>query len=142
VVVQTMRLVAPITVFLLVAAPYILRAFGPSYASEGATLLRLLAAATLPNVIVVLGLSVARIQHSGRAVLGIQAAQCALVLGLGLLLLPRLGIEGIGVAWLASQTAVAAWLMFGILRPVLLAGGRATQSKRESPSRALEGSDG
>jgi hypothetical protein len=41
------------------------------------------------------------------------------VLALGLVLLPRIGIVGIGVAWLATQTAVAVWLMLGSLRPVL-----------------------
>jgi len=37
------------------------------------------------------------------------------------LLLPDYGIEGVGVAWLVSQSAVAAWLLAGLLRPLLLA---------------------
>ena len=66
-------------------------------------MLRLLAVACIPNIVVALGLSVARIQHSGRTVLWMQGAQCVLTLALTFVLLPRLGIEGIGIAWLASQ---------------------------------------
>jgi len=41
------------------------------------------------------------------------------MLGFSLFLLPRLGIEGVGVAWLVSQTVVATWLFVARLRPVL-----------------------
>jgi O-antigen/teichoic acid export membrane protein len=116
---HTMRLVLPITVVLVVGAEYILRLFGDAYAGEGTTLLRLLALGAIPNVLVVLGLSIARIQHSGRVVLWTQGCLCVLMLGLTLLLLPSLGIEGVGVAWLVSQAAVAALLLATILRPVL-----------------------
>jgi len=117
---QTLRLVVPVSLFLILAAPYVLRLFGDAYAREGAAVLRWLVLASIPNVVVVLGLSVARLQHSGRQVLVIQALLCALTLGLTVALLPPLGIEGVGIAFLASQTAVAAWLLIGILRPVLL----------------------
>jgi O-antigen/teichoic acid export membrane protein len=119
VLVQMFRLVIPIVLVLILGAPYVLHAFGPQYASEGAVLLRLLGLATIPNMIIALGLSVARIQHSWRTILGIQGALCALTLGLSVILLRRLGIEGIGLAVLGSQTVVAASLMFGILRAVL-----------------------
>ena len=118
---HTMRLVLPITVVLVAGAEYILRAFGDAYAGEGTTLLRLLALGSIPNVLVVLGLSIARIQHSGRVVLWTQGCLCVLMLGLTLLLLPSLGIEGVGVAWLVSQAAVAALLLATTLRPVLFA---------------------
>jgi O-antigen/teichoic acid export membrane protein len=133
IIVQTMLLIVPITLILLAGAPYILRAFGPSYASEGATLLRLLAVASIPSVIVALGLSVARIQQKGRAVLWVQAVQCFLTLGLTYLLLPRVGIDGVGIAWLVSQAVLALWLMLGILRPVLLAGSTRLDGHQETP---------
>ncbi len=43
-------------------------------------------------------------------------------LTLTFLLLPRLGIEGIGIAWLTSQVTLAACLTLGTLRPVLFGG--------------------
>lgn len=137
VIVQTARLVLAPTLLLLVAAPYVLQAFGSAYASEGTTLLRLLAISTVPNVVVVLGLSIARIQHSGRRALTIQALQCLVTIGLSFLLLPPLGIEGVGIAWLASQLVVALWVALGIVRPVLL--GRWAD---DSPGNRGEGSKG
>jgi O-antigen/teichoic acid export membrane protein len=127
---QMFRLVAPATFVVVVAAPYILRVFGHGYAAQGTTLLRLLALATVPNVVVALGLSVARIQHSGRTVLWTQGALCVSTLGLSLALLPPLGIEGVGLAVLVSQTIVAAWLGLGMLRPILLDGRRAASIRR------------
>jgi O-antigen/teichoic acid export membrane protein len=120
VVVHTMRIVVPLSIFLAAGAPYVLRAFGSDYASRGTTLLRLLALATVPNVFVALGLSVARIQHDARLVLLAQGALCALTIGGSLFLLPREGIDGVGIAWIVSQLAVALWFSLGILRPVFL----------------------
>jgi O-antigen/teichoic acid export membrane protein len=118
---HSMRLLSPFVVVASVAAPLILRAFGQPYADAGSTLLRLLLAGALPNVVVALGLAVARIEHRGGAILAIQAAQCLLVLGLSTVLLRgRLGIDGVGIGWLASQLIVAATLAAGLLRPLLL----------------------
>ena len=134
---QTARLVLPLALILLLGAPYVLRAFGAPYASEGASLLRLLAVASIPNILVFLGLSIARITHNGRMMLYVQGALCVSTLGLSLLLLPRFGIEGVGVAALVSQLAVATWLMLGILRPVLLGSARPMLP----PDRAVQGHD-
>jgi O-antigen/teichoic acid export membrane protein len=117
---QTMILVLPAAAVTAIAAPWLLLAFGGSYADEGASLLRILAAGQVSNVLVVLGITVARIQHRGRVVVTILAAQAVLVLGLSAALLPELGIEAVGVAWSVTQTAVAAVLFGGLLRPLLL----------------------
>jgi O-antigen/teichoic acid export membrane protein len=121
---QTLRIILPLAVCLLVAAPYVMRVFGPRYAAEGDTLLRLLAVAAIPNAFTVLGLAIARIRHDGRMVLGIQGGTFAGTLGLSLLLLPRVGIDGVGWAWLATQTAIALWLLGRSLRPVLFGTGQ------------------
>ena len=119
----TVRIVVPLAGLVALGAPWLLAVFSSEYADQGATLLRLLAAAALPNVLVTLALAVSRVQHRGRMVLAIQAAQCVLVLGLSAALLPVHGIEGVGIAWLASQLVVAAGVLAGLLRPLLL--GRA-----------------
>lgn len=116
----TMWIVVPVAVVSAVAAPLILGAFGAAYAAEGDTLLVLLALAAVPNVLQTLGLAVARVQHRGRLVLAIQASQCVLALGLSAVLLPRHGIEGVGIAWLVSQVVVSAGVVAGPLRPLLL----------------------
>lgn len=115
----TLAIVVPLAAVTALIAPWGLRVFSEAYADEGVTLLRLLALAAVPNVIVLLGLAVARIQHRGPALLVIQGAQCVLALGLSAALLPGAGIDGVGVAWLVSQCVVAAALLAGLLRPLL-----------------------
>ena len=118
---QCLRIVVPIAVAGSLAAPLLLGAFGQPYADAGSRLLRLLLAAAVPNVVVSLGVAIARLEHRGGMVLAIQGAQCVVVLGLGTVLLRGpLAIDGLGVAWLASQLVVAAALAAGPLHRHLL----------------------
>jgi O-antigen/teichoic acid export membrane protein len=118
---HTMRLVVPVVAILTAGAHYILLAFGEAYAREGATCLRLLVLATIPNVFVMLGISVARLHHNARIALLLPAAAGGLTIGLSLLLLPRIGIDGVGAAVLTAQLAVAVLALAGPLRPVYFA---------------------
>lgn len=117
--IHTMRLVVPITGVLILAAPVILRVFGARYVHAGVPVLRLLALGTVPNAIVALGLAVARIQHRGGVLVAIQMAECLLLFGLTAILLTSEGIVGVGIAFLASQTAVAIALLASVLRPLI-----------------------
>ena len=119
---HSMRLVAPIAAATALLAPWALLVFGGDYADEGATLLRLLAVGMIPNVIVTLGIGVARIQHRGRVVVGIQGAHAVMVLGASAVLLPSLGIVAVGICWTASQSILALILLGGLLRPLLFGG--------------------
>jgi O-antigen/teichoic acid export membrane protein len=125
---QTLRLIVPIAALAAIVAPWALLIFGRDYADEGATLLRLLALGMVPNAIVTLGISVARIEHRGRAVVSIQGAHCIAVLALSALLLPSVGIDAVGYVWTASQTAIALVLLATLLRPVLF-GGQAAKRR-------------
>jgi O-antigen/teichoic acid export membrane protein len=118
---QTMRLVVPVVAILAAGAHYVLLVFGNAYAREGATCLRLLALTTIPNVVVMLGVSIVRIHHDARMALLIPGAVGVLTIGLALVLLPHVGIAGVGWASLLAQFAVALWLLAGPLRPVFLA---------------------
>jgi O-antigen/teichoic acid export membrane protein len=126
--VQTMRLVVPIAALVALVAPLALLVFGSDYADEGASLLRLLALGMVPNVIVTLGITIARIQHRGRIVVAVQGTHAILVLGLSALLLPSLGIDAVGYVWTASQTALALVLLATLLRPLLFGGRPSVQS--------------
>jgi O-antigen/teichoic acid export membrane protein len=117
---QSMRLVVPVAALTALAAPLALLVFGREYADEGTTLLRLLALGAIPNVIVALGVGVARIEHRGWIVTAVQGAIFFIVVGLSALLLPSMGIAAVGVAWTGCQFAVAGALLATILRPVLL----------------------
>jgi O-antigen/teichoic acid export membrane protein len=132
---QTMLLILPLAALTAIAAPWGLLAFGQDYADAGTSLLRILTIGQIPNVVVVLGISVARIQHRGGVVLATLGCQAVLVLGLSAILVPEMGIEGVGVAWSVAQTIVALALLGGILRPLLLprrwagAGGPGTPNR-------------
>jgi O-antigen/teichoic acid export membrane protein len=95
---------------LCLAAPLILRIFGPGYAANGANLLRLVALSALPNLVVVAAVSVCRIRRRLRLLVGILATVCTLAIMLSYVLLRVMGITGVGVAWLIAQTTVAAVL--------------------------------
>ena len=116
---HSMLLVSPPALATFIAAPWLLLAFGSAYSDGGTALLRLLAIGLIPNVVVALGVTVARIEQRGGAVLAIQGAQAACAIGLSAVLLPTMGISGVGVAWIASQSLLAVVLLASILRPLL-----------------------
>lgn len=104
-------LLAGITVILVVAAPQILSLFGAEYSAQATTLLRLLALSALPNLLLSVAIDVARARRRLRWAVALQVAMCVLVLGLTHVLLPRLGVTGAGVAWLATQCLIAVPLL-------------------------------
>ncbi|MDQ2651790.1 MAG: oligosaccharide flippase family protein [Chloroflexota bacterium] len=113
---HTLLLVGVGVAGILVLAPFVLRIFGEDYAAEGTTLLRLLALAAIPQVIVAFALALARIRQHVIEVVAIQAVSCGFVLGLGLILLRTYGLNGIGIAWLVGQTILAFLLAFRLRR--------------------------
>ncbi|MFI2348244.1 lipopolysaccharide biosynthesis protein [Streptomyces sp. NPDC019443] len=113
-------LLVPVVVFLVVFAPQILAPFGEDYAAHGTTVLRLLAAAALPRVVVELYIGVLRVQGRTGVLAALQGTMCALVLGSAALLLGPVGISGAGLGLLLSMTAMAAVSAPG-LRAVLSA---------------------
>jgi thiamine kinase-like enzyme len=105
---------------LFIGAPYLLQVFGSNYVAESTTLLRLLSLSALPSIVVTLYLSMARVQRRMRAMVVVQGTLCLLVVTLGFWLLNRYGIEGLGWAWLISQTLVALLLLLTQLRAAWL----------------------
>jgi O-antigen/teichoic acid export membrane protein len=119
VLVQTARLVVPLVIIVFLGAPLILQVFGSTYAIEASALMRWLALGTLPNILIALFISLARVQNRPGIIMLVQGTLSLLILGLSYLLLPPLGITGIGIAWFASQTIVAMFLLLTLLRPIL-----------------------
>jgi O-antigen/teichoic acid export membrane protein len=112
---QTALILIPVIMVVVATAPFILQIYGPQYASEGTTLLRLLVVALIPNMLVSLFMGISRVQGNTGHMIAIQASICLLALGLSAVLLPWYGIEGIGFAWLGSQllvgiSVVGVWL--------------------------------
>jgi aminoglycoside phosphotransferase (APT) family kinase protein len=105
--VRSARLVVPVAVLLAVGAPYLLRLFGPGYAAEGTVLLRLVCLSAIPHLVVASYLGVLRAQQRTRVLILVAALLSLFVLAFSHLLFDLYGINGIGLAWLVSQTAVA-----------------------------------
>jgi O-antigen/teichoic acid export membrane protein len=127
---HTGRLLIPIVAALVVAAPHLLRLFGEQYAEEGTAVLRLLALGLLPSALCVLSFGVARVQNHVRSIIGHQILLAVLVLGLTYGLVRAVGIDGAGIAWLASQTTAAVLLVRRELWPVIGPVARSRRSGR------------
>ena len=115
-VLETARLTVPAVAVVVVAAPLILGLLGGDYSRESVVLLRLLALSALPWMIFVTYTNVARVQRRMRAVIGANVALSGLVFAFGLPLLATLGIQGLGLGWLAAQSTVATAIIAGHLR--------------------------
>jgi O-antigen/teichoic acid export membrane protein len=138
------RIVLPVALGLVVLAPELLGLFGSEYARQGTWVLRLLALGMLPNAVAALGLSVARIRHDGRLVAAVQCTVAVVGIGLAVVLLPRLGIEGAGIAWLTSQV-VAAVMTTPTLRGAWRSAREESSTKHtvsESVRRSVSATDG
>ena len=112
--VQGGALLVAVAAVLVVVAPFALALFGDGYADGGTTLLRLLAIAALPNLVLSLAVSVARVRRRLRLAMLVLGAQAILSLGSAAPLVEALGVAGPGVAWLGSQCIVAA-VILGLL---------------------------
>lgn len=119
---QMGRLLAPVVLVVLIGAEWVLYLFGADYASEGGMVLRLLALSALPYSLNGVFMSVSRVRKQVGQVILIEGAVSVLVLSLTFLLLPRFGITGVGIAWLAGQSIVAATLVLTRFRSLIGAG--------------------
>jgi O-antigen/teichoic acid export membrane protein len=106
----------PLVVVILVIADKVLLAFGGFYSASATTLLRILAVSTLPLAINTVYLDIKRVQGKLKVILSLPFFLAAVTIGLSYLLLPRMGINGAGIAWLVSQGIVALVIVTHFLR--------------------------
>jgi len=106
----------PAVVLVLIMSPYLLLLFGSSYSEEGARLLRLLTLSALPLTINYIFLSIKRIQIQTRKVMALSSFIAAASLLVGYFLLLRMGINGIGVAWLIGQGIIGLVLVYKVIK--------------------------
>ncbi|WP_405994311.1 lipopolysaccharide biosynthesis protein [Streptomyces sp. NBC_00986] len=113
------RIMLPICGLLFIGAPYILGVFGAGYADAATPLLRWFAVGALLRVLMETYFAVLRAQSRTSGLALLQGLLCVLVLSLTLLLLPRMGLTGAGVAEISSLAvivAIAAPRLFKTLR--------------------------
>ncbi|MFJ8200318.1 lipopolysaccharide biosynthesis protein [Streptomyces sp. NPDC096152] len=102
------RIMLPVAGVLFLGAPYILRVFGDGYAHAATGLLRWFALGALLRVVMETYFAVLRAQSRTAGLAWLQGLLCVLVLGLTLLLLPRTGLTGAGVAEISSLAVIVA----------------------------------
>lgn len=107
----SMAISAPVVVVAIVAAPWVLQAFGREYADGASTALRLLLLGSIPNVVT--RTYVGRLRAEGRmaAVFVYEASISAVVLVLGWILLLAMGLPGVALAWLIVLSVAAAYVL-------------------------------
>ncbi|GCB50639.1 lipopolysaccharide biosynthesis protein [Streptomyces sp. NL15-2K] len=113
------RIMLPVAGVLFFGAPWILGVFGAGYADAATPLLRWFAVGAVLRVVMETYFAVLRAQSRTAGLAWLQGLLCVMVLGLTLLLLPRMGLTGAGVAEIASLAvivAIAAPKLYNIVR--------------------------
>jgi O-antigen/teichoic acid export membrane protein len=108
---KAMTLVLPGAIVVAVGSYFILWVFGSSYAETGAVVLALLALSAIPNVVTNSALWEARVRRIRTVQFGLPAAISAVVIVATLVLVPAVGIVGVGWAWLVAQSVAAAVIL-------------------------------
>ncbi|GHC41387.1 lipopolysaccharide biosynthesis protein [Streptomyces cinnamoneus] len=139
------RIMVPVCVLLFLLAPYVLRVFGRGYAEAATPLLRWFAVGAALRVVMEVYFAVLRAQSRTAGLAYLQGLLCLLVLGLTVVLLPRMGLTGAGVAEICSLTvitAIAAVKLRGVLRaaaPVPASGADETPPDGDLADLAVHG---
>ncbi|NEB02172.1 lipopolysaccharide biosynthesis protein [Streptomyces sp. SID13726] len=102
------RIMLPVAGILFVGAPWILGVFGAGYAEAATPLLRWFAVGAVLRVVMETYFAVLRAQSRTAGLAWLQGLLCVLVLSLTLLLLPRMGLTGAGVAEISSLAVIVA----------------------------------
>lgn len=110
-------LLAPAVVICAFAGDRFLAVFGPAYVQHGAGLLLLLAVAAVPDAVTNLAVGAWRVQGRLAAAARLNLGMAALSLSLAWIWLPRFGILGAGLAWLAAQGAGCVAVLLSLRRP-------------------------
>ncbi|MGW7249444.1 lipopolysaccharide biosynthesis protein [Streptomyces decoyicus] len=102
------RIMLPVCLVLFLGAPYLLEIFGPGYTEAATPLLRWFAVGAVLRVVMEVHFAVLRAQSRTSGLAALQGLLCVLVLGLTLVLLPRMGLTGAGVAEISSLAVIVA----------------------------------
>ncbi|MCU1469018.1 MAG: hypothetical protein JWQ39_167 [Glaciihabitans sp.] len=119
---RTIMLLVPASALTALCCPFALQVFGPGYAVKGATLLQLLALATLPKAVIELYLGVLRVRSRTRQIALIQAARFLGTLAVVLMVPSGSLLTGTGAGVLAVHLIIAAAVLPALRRAAAPAG--------------------
>jgi O-antigen/teichoic acid export membrane protein len=110
-----MIILVPAVILMLVLGDKLLLLFGKAYSANTTNLLRILAVSALPYAINQIYFSMKRVKIQMKIVITLSVCIAVITLGLSWVLLPRMGIEGAGVAFLTSQGIVAMGIIINLV---------------------------
>ena len=114
---NVVTLMAPVVTLLVIGAPTLLSLFGSAYSIHSATLLRLLALAVAPRVVIILWMSINRVHRRVGRIFAVQSLLGGLLIGASALALQlRPSIDVIGFTYLGAQTFVAISILPSLAR--------------------------
>jgi O-antigen/teichoic acid export membrane protein len=102
----------PIVAILIPTSGYLLMIFGNSYTEAATDMLRYLFAASIPFALSLLCLAQLRLKGDMRALNIASCSSTVVTLGLSYLLLPTLGLSGIGIAWLSACVITVSYCLW------------------------------
>ncbi|MCP3987915.1 MAG: phosphotransferase [Actinomycetia bacterium] len=106
-----MAIATPLVIVGVVAAPWVLQAFGTEYADESSTVLRLVLVGAIPNVVTRIHVSRLRIGRRGGVALGFELLVGLTTLLLAWGMLQLWGLVGVGLAWMVVLGVAATYVM-------------------------------
>lgn len=108
-------LLVPATAVAVAAAPQFLRLYGPDYARHSTALLRLLMLGALPRAVVIIAQSVARAYGEVSVSVRSEAITWVLLMVLSVVLLPHLGVNAVGWAFIVANVGAALTVLPALL---------------------------
>jgi O-antigen/teichoic acid export membrane protein len=115
---KALTLIVPAVIVIVPGAGLILSIFGEHYAETGTMLLTLSALSAIPNVVSIATVNAARVRQRRIIQFGVPAMIAVIVIPLAWILMPLMGLTGVGVALLVGQSIVAAVILISRwLRP-------------------------
>ncbi len=124
-------LLVPAIILVVAFADKLHLLFGNSHSENAADLLRIVALAALPLAVNSIYLAVKRVEGKLRTIIGLSAFVAVATIGLSYPLLRLMGINGVGIAWLAVQEVVALAIMASLFLKRMAVGK--TVRGQESP---------
>jgi O-antigen/teichoic acid export membrane protein len=106
-------ILVPVVIVLLLFSAPLLRVFGVEYAGHSTRLLQVLALSIVPMTVNQLYFSILRVQKRLKTLTVLNGVIALVTLAITYPLLPFMNTLGAGIGWVASQSLVAVWIIFG-----------------------------
>jgi O-antigen/teichoic acid export membrane protein len=135
-----MIMLAPPMVIMIAGGRLVLGLFGAPYAAAGYGLLILLAIAALPDAVSNVAVAVFRVTHKLEYSMALNLGILVVTVAGAWVLMPRFGLEGVGIAWLAAQTlgAIASLPAYRLIRRRVTSDAQSADRGDESQRRQAD----